>query len=341
MQPPDISLKNLAMSYAGTPVLRDVSLHVPGGVTTALLGPSGCGKTTLLRIVAGLERPDSGSVTVGPELLVADEHFVPPERRRIGMVFQDGALFPHMSVAGNVGYGLTKAEIASGRVQEALRMVELEGFETRSTVGLSGGQAQRVALARALAPRPDLLLLDEPFSSLDAELRVRVRKDLVSLLEDLRVTTVFVTHDQEEAFVVGERLAVMRNGRIIQEDVPAEIYERPATAWLAGFVGEANLLAASSHSDGAMTEIGIVPTDQELAGTGTVLVRPEFLQLSEGTAGVIESVEFYGHDTAYRVAGLGTTLSVRELRAPRFRVGDRVSVGYAGGSAVVFPERII
>jgi iron(III) transport system ATP-binding protein len=341
MQPPDISLKNIAMSYAGSPVLRDVSLYVPGGVTTALLGPSGCGKTTLLRIVAGLEQPDSGSVTVGRDLLVDDDNFVPPERRRIGMVFQDGALFPHMSVAGNVGYGLNKAEIAAGRIQEALRMVELEGFEARSTAGLSGGQAQRVALARALAPRPDLLLLDEPFSSLDAELRVRVRADLIRLLEHLGVTTVFVTHDQEEAFVVGERLAVMRNGRIIQEDVPAEIYERPATAWLAGFVGDANLLAASSHGDGAMTDIGVVPTDRDLVGEGTVLVRPEFLQLSEGTAGVIESVEFYGHDTAYRVGGFGTTLSVRELRAPRFRVGDRVGLAYAGRAAVVFPEQSI
>lgn len=338
MQSPDLVLDNLDKSFADTPVLTGISLRVAAGKTTALLGPSGCGKTTLLRIVAGLDRPDSGSVRVGSQILADDDVFVAPEHRRVGMVFQDGALFPHMSVGANVAYGLSKAETAAGRVDRVLRLVELEGFADREPGSLSGGQAQRVALARALAPKPDLLLLDEPFSSLDPELRVRVRADLVRVLADLKVTTLFVTHDQEEAFVVGERVAIMQSGKIVQEGRPADIYEHPNTAWLARFVGDANLIAASAHDGGAMTDIGVVPTIAPLEGEGVVLVRPEYLQLGSGHDGTIQSVEFYGHDTSYQVTGLGKTLMIRELRTPRFRVGDRVSVGYAGGPAVVFQE---
>jgi iron(III) transport system ATP-binding protein len=254
------------------------------------------------------------------------------------MVFQDGALFPHMSVAANVAYGLSKTQLAAGRVHDVLRLVEMEGFADRKPGSLSGGQAQRIALARALAPQPDVLLLDEPFSSLDPELRVRVRADLVDLLADLEVTTLFVTHDQEEAFVVGERVAIMQSGEIVQEGTPAEIYERPRSAWLAGFVGEANLIAASAHHGGAMTAIGLVPTMTPVNGDTVVLVRPEYLRLGAGEDGIVANVEFYGHDTSYLVTGLGEAVSVRELRAPRFRVGDRVSVAYAGGPAVTFPE---
>lgn len=336
MTPPDLVLNHIAKSFAGTQVLRSISLNVPGGTTTALLGPSGCGKTTLLRIVAGVDRPESGSVLVGSQVLADETVFVAPEQRRIGMVFQDGALFPHMSVGANVAYGLSKAEVASGRVQQALRMVEMEGFAERKPDSLSGGQSQRVALARALAPQPDLLLLDEPFSSLDPELRLRVRADLVRLLAELQVTTLFVTHDQEEAFIVGERVAVMQSGEIAQEGLPAEIYQHPASAWLARFVGDVNLLQGRGHGGGAMTEIGLVPTIAPMDGQGVVLVRPEYLQLSPGSDGTIENVEFFGHDTSYQVSGMGEILSIRELRAPRFRIGDQVSVAYSGGPAVVF-----
>lgn len=337
---PDLEISNLAKSFDGLAVLADVSLTVTGGTTTALLGPSGCGKTTLLRIVAGLETPERGEVAVGGQCLVGAGVFIAPERRKVGMVFQDGALFPHMSVAENVAYGLSKAQVAAGGVNDALAMVELTGFGDRRPAGLSGGEAQRVALARALAPQPDLLLLDEPFSSLDADLRVRVRADLVRLLTDLRITTIFVTHDQEEAFVVGERVAVMNAGQILQQGTPAQIYEEPRSEWLARFVGDANLLPAAAHTNGATTPIGVVPTQHPLDASGIALVRPEYLRVVAGDDATVTSVEFYGHDTSYQLEGLGEPLLVRELRAPRYRVGDRVGVAYAGGPAVVFPIEV-
>jgi iron(III) transport system ATP-binding protein len=338
MSAPSLQVSNIALSFGPTRVLRDVSLVVEGGTTLALLGPSGCGKTSLLRLIAGLQTPDAGRIDVGGVALVDEHTFVAPERRRIGMVFQDGALFPHMTVAENVAYGLTKSEVAQGRVHEALAMVDLAGFEDRRPGGLSGGQAQRVAVARAIAPRPDVLLLDEPFSSLDAELRVRVRSDLVRLLADLHVTTLFVTHDQEEAFVVGNQVAVMNNGAIVQQGTPAEIYETPDDRWLAGFVGDANLLNASPHGGSALTSIGVLPTLTPLQTTGNVMVRPEYLSIEKGTSATVRAVEFYGHDTSYEIEGLGEPILVRELRAPRFAVGDRVAVSYTGGPAVVFAD---
>ncbi len=331
-----LDIAAVSKSFGAERVLAAASLQVERGTTTALLGPSGCGKTTLLRIIAGLESPDEGTVQIGGRLVVGSGRSVAPERRRVGMVFQDGALFPHLRVGANVAYGLSKAEVKSGRVGEVLEMVDLAGFENREPAGLSGGQAQRVALARALARRPSVLLLDEPFSSLDAELRVRVRAELVRLLRELEVTTVFVTHDQEEAFVVGDRVAVMNGGKIVQEGTPDDIYAHPHSEWLAAFVGEANLLPATAHTAGAATGIGVIPTQEPLQTGGKVLVRPEYLQLAPGNMGVVESVEFYGHDTAYEISGLDSPLLVRELRAPRFRVGDGVNVAYAGGPAIVF-----
>lgn len=338
MSAPSLAISNIALSFGSTPVLHDISLVVEGGTTLALLGPSGCGKTSLLRLIAGLNFPDAGRIAVGDISLVDDDTFVSPERRHVGMVFQDGALFPHMTVGDNVAYGLTKAEIAQGRVQDALTMVDLTGFEDRHPGVLSGGQAQRVAVARAIAPQPDVLLLDEPFSSLDAELRVRVRSDLVRLLADLQITTLFVTHDQEEAFVVGSQVAVMNGGNIVQQGTPAEIYETPKDLWLAGFVGDANLLSASPHEGAALTSIGVVPTLTPLQTTGDVMVRPEYLSIQEGASATVRAVEFYGHDTSYELEGLGEQILVRELRAPRFTVGDRVAVSYNGGPAVFFPH---
>lgn len=335
MSLPDLHLTNIAKSFAGTTVLEDVTLTVPAGTTTALLGPSGCGKTTLLRIIAGLEHPDRGRIVLGSEELVGERRFVAPERRRLGMVFQDNALFPHLSVAANVAYGLSKEEVAAGRVDEALAMVEMQGLGDRRPDGLSGGQAQRVAVARALAPRPHMLLLDEPLSSLDADLRVRVRADLVRILRELQITAIFVTHDQEEAFVVGERIAVMDRGRILQEGGPASVYERPASAWIARFLGEANLLSGRVAPGGVTTPIGLIPTQSEPGPGDRVMVRPEYLGLIPGGPAVVSSVEFFGHDTSYEVAGFGEALRVRELQAPRFGVGDSVGVVYSGGPAVI------
>lgn len=323
--------------YGAVRALDGACLTIAQGESMALLGPSGCGKTTLLRGIAGLERLDAGAVTVGDEVLTAARCFVPAEKRRIGMVFQNWALFPHLSVAKNIGYGLSRREIAAGRVGEALEMVHLSNLADRKPHELSGGQAQRVALARALAPRPRLLLFDEPFSSLDTELRVAVRTEVADLLRSLDVTSVFVTHDQEEAFVLGDHVAVMRDGRIEQVGTPAEIYETPASRWVAGFVGEANLLPATVSNGTAFTALGSVPVANGSDGDADVLVRPEHIGMSAGNDAVVDSIEFYGHDTSYRLRTSSASLQVRVLAAPRFSVGDRVDVVYQGPASVAFP----
>ena len=242
-----LSVEAVGKSFGGSPVLHDITLDVAPGEIVALLGPSGCGKTTLLRCIAGLERIDQGVVTVEGRV-VADGHaHERPERRRVGMVFQDWALFPHLSVADNVGYGLDREARGSGRVDESLEMVGLAGLGDRMPATLSGGQQQRVALARALAPRPSVLLLDEPFSNLDTGLRVQVRAEVHRLLTDLGITAMFVTHDQEEAFVLGDRVAVMHDGRLEQFGTPADLYEDPSSAWIASFVGDANFVRGAAQ----------------------------------------------------------------------------------------------
>ncbi len=329
-----LAASGLTKWFGDTVAVDDASLDVREGETMALLGPSGCGKTTLLRAVAGLERPDRGTITVGGETLTGPGVHVPAEQRRIGMVFQDWALFPHMTVARNVAFGLGKAE--RGRVAEMLARVGLSGVADRYPGDLSGGQAQRVALARALAPRPRVLLFDEPFSNLDTELRAHVRSDVAALLAEVGITAVFVTHDQEEAFVVGDRVAVMREGRIVQVGTPSEVYEYPSSPWVATFVGAANVVAGVAAGGAAETVVGPVPIVAGIAGRCRVVIRPEHLMVGNGDDGVVEAVEFYGHDTAYDIALDGARLQVRGIAAPRFRPGDRVSVTYAGPRAAAF-----
>ncbi len=371
-----ISIRGITKTFGVVDVLGGVSLEVAPGELVALLGPSGCGKTTLLRIIAGLEVPDAGSVLVRDRVLTSATEHVAPERRQVGMVFQDWALFPHLSVAKNVGYGLSRHADKVARVRDALAMVELEGLDDRLPSTLSGGQQQRVALARAIAPQPDVLLLDEPFSNLDTALRVQVRGELHRLLVDLGITTVFVTHDQEEAFVLGDRVAVMNAGHILQVADPAEIYRRPADRWVAGFVGDANFvhgsaggpeagspdaaaptvvtvlgsLALAGPVDGGGTDVGIAGVDgggatglEAVDGGGVtgvceVLVRPEDLDLVAGGTGVVELVEFHGHDTVYVVrVDPTTTVRVRVGAAPRFARHDAVTVRYAGPAVIAFP----
>jgi iron(III) transport system ATP-binding protein len=329
-------VEGLAKAFGGAPVLDGVGLQVPSGKVVALLGPSGCGKTTLLRCIAGLERPDAGEVRLaGRQLCAPGLEFVPPERRHVGMVFQDGALFPHLSVAGNVAYGLRRSERRGGRVEEALALVDLAGFGDRAPASLSGGQQQRVALARALVTRPTALLLDEPFSNLDTLLRVQIRAEVQRLLADLGVTAVFVTHDQEEAFVVGDEVAVMLGGRIVQQATPAELYRAPATRAVAGFLGDANLLPGVAAAGLAETPVGRVPLRTELHGEVDVLLRPEQLRVTSGREATIAAVEYFGHDAVYltRLPG-GAAVRVRVLDAPEFRPGDRVDLDYVGGPTV-------
>ena len=268
--------------FDGVRVLHGVDLDVPAGSMCALLGPSGSGKTTLLRLIAGLETADAGTISLDGRVLTGNGTFVQPERRRIGMVFQDWALFPHLSVGQNVAFGLPRGATRRGRVAEVLEMVGLDGYGDRAPATLSGGQQQRVALARALAPEPEVLLLDEPFSNLDVALRVRVRSEVQRLLAEAAVTTVFVTHDQEEAFVLGNHVAVMREGRLVQVGTPQAIYERPADSWVASFVGDANLLPGVAHDGMAQTPLGTIPVVESGLGDVQVLIRPEHLVVSPG-----------------------------------------------------------
>lgn len=329
---------DVTKAFAAEPVLRGVSLRAEAGRMVALLGPSGCGKTTLLRILAGLETPDAGEVRLGGVALTGAGGVVPPERRRIGMVFQDGALFPHLSVARNVAYGLHRGPDRGRQVDAALEMVGLAGMGDRLPATLSGGQQQRVALARALAPRPAALLLDEPFSNLDTALRVQVRTEVHHLLAEVGVTTVFVTHDQDEAFVLGDEVAVMSEGEIVQQAPPALLYDCPATPWVAGFVGDANLLPGTAAGPSAGTPVGPVALRDDQDGTVQVLLRPEHLEVAAGDGAVVELVEFYGHDTVYVVRlDDGAALTVRVAQAPAHARGDRVTVTYTGPPAVAFP----
>ena len=333
-----IEVTGLDKRFGHQPVLRGVDLHVAPRRVVALLGPSGCGKTTLLRTIAGLEQPDRGSIEVSGEVVVGPGVWVAPERRRIGMVFQDWALFPHLDVAGNVGYGLPRKERTAERIEAALEIVDLGGLATRQPGTLSGGQQQRVALARAIAPEPAVLLLDEPFSNLDSSLRVQVRSEIHQLLVELGVTTVFVTHDQEEAFVLGDEVAVMFEGQIVQQAPPADLYAHPATPWVAAFVGDANLLAGSADGGVARTAVGAVPLLAADHGPVTVLLRPEELRLTSGGDTVVELIEYYGHDTVYLVQPAeGPRVRVRAGAAPQHRRGDLVTVTYAGPLAVGYP----
>lgn len=324
--------------FGTTPVLRDVDFRVPAGLVVALLGPSGCGKTTLLRIIAGLERADHGTVKVGDRVVAGNGLWVPPERRRVGMVFQDGALFPHLTVARNVAYGLPRNQRHGARVDEALEMVGLGGMGDRMPGTLSGGQQQRVALARSLAPAPSVLLLDEPFSSLDTVLRVQVRGEVHRLLVELGITAVFVTHDQEEAFVLGDEVAVMHDGRIVQQARPEELYAQPVDPWVAVFVGDANLLEGHARSGTAETALGPVPLAAPASGVGQVLVRPEELHLGAGHDAVVDLLEYHGHDTVYVVRlDAGGSVRARSGSGPRHYRGDHVTVRYAGPPAVFYP----
>lgn len=341
---PALVCRGLRKTFGDTVALAHLDLAVGTGSLTALLGPSGCGKTTALRVIAGLEDPDAGSLEVGGRVLVDDRVRVPPEQRRIGLVFQDYALFPHLTVAHNVAYGLHEIPSADrrARVAEALDLVGMGGLEDRLPTHLSGGQQQRVALARALAPRPALVLLDEPFSNLDAGLRIQVREEVRSILQAASATAVFVTHDQEEALSLADEVAVMDAGRLHQVAAPHTLYTRPATRFVAEFVGEADLVAgrrAGRHF--VDTPLGRLQAREPLgADAVTVVLRPEALELVPDVAGAgtIESIQYFGHDQLVAVCLQdGTRLRARRGPDTTLRRGDRVTV-HVRDSVVAFDE---
>ncbi|MFI2435407.1 ABC transporter ATP-binding protein [Streptomyces sp. NPDC018693] len=341
----ELHVEGLTKSYAagaGEPVLRGLDLTVPAGALAALLGPSGCGKTTTLRIVAGFLRADAGTVRLGDRILGGPGVHLPPERRRIGIVPQEGALFPHLSVARNVAFGLTGVDRAErrGRTEEMLELVGLAGYGDRMPHELSGGQQQRVALARALAPRPQLVLLDEPFNALDSALRAGVRADVRAALRATGATAVLVTHDQQEALSTADLVAVVRDGRVAQCATPQDLYRRPADPWIAGFVGDAVLLPGKVGTDGtAVTALGAVALAAPSDGlrSGTVLLRPEQLLLTDADAdgsvrGTVSDVAYYGHDAmvTMTVDGHPTPVGIRVAGPLAVRPGEEAGIRVVG-----------
>jgi putative spermidine/putrescine transport system ATP-binding protein len=342
----DVALRGLDKRYGATRALDGVSLDVAPGEFFTLLGPSGCGKTTTLRAVAGFVRPDAGDVFIRGTRV----NDVPPHRRHVGLVFQSYALFPHRTVRQNVAFGLrmqraSRAEI-DRRVADALALVQLPGHGERYPRELSGGEQQRVALARALVTRPAVLLLDEPLGALDKKLRDHMKVELKRLQRDVGVTTIYVTHDQEEALTMSDRVAVMRAGRIEQIGAPREIYETPRTVFVAGFIGNTNLLVGRSRGDAAVECAGVTIATAGAAPTAgaavTVAVRPERIRLDDTAAldnqvaATVAHVVYQGETVRYLLAAEGgLELQAVELGRVRFPAGARVRAGWAAADARV------
>jgi iron(III) transport system ATP-binding protein len=344
----DLRITGVTKAFGPQEVLRGVDLTVQHGSFTAILGASGSGKTTLLRIVAGFERPDGGEVRLGEEVVDDGGHrFVPCERRRIGYVPQEGALFPHLSVGRNIGFGLPRGTLRRERVIELLELTGLRGLGRRYPHQLSGGQQQRVALARALAIAPEIVLLDEPFSSLDAAMRAAVRADVLGVLRRAGTTSVLVTHDQDEALSMADHVAILRRGVIAQVDAPAALYGHPGDAELAGFLGESNVLRGDVRDSVATTALGRLPIGAWSGGLdggpAQVLVRPEQIHLAEvlggGVEATVESYEYFGHDAVVRVRPVADGLPdlvVRVTGGRPVEPGRRVGLSVEG-TVVAWP----
>jgi iron(III) transport system ATP-binding protein len=339
-----LTVTGLTKAFTATPVLTGVDLHVPAGSLTALLGPSGCGKTTLLRLVAGFDDPDAGIVALGDRVVAGAGRAVPARRRGIGFVPQEGGLFPHLTVAGNVTFGLPRRLRADrGRVAQLLSLVGLDTeLADRSPHQLSGGQQQRVALARALAPEPTLVLLDEPFSSLDAGLREDTRQAVSAALRAAGATAVLVTHDQAEALSMADQVAVLRGGRLVQLTDPRTLYRRPADLDVAAFVGESVVLDAEIRDGRARCVLGSLPVEGPAGdGPARILLRPEQLRLApplgSGPRGRVRSVDFYGHDSrVWLDLSGGGTVTARLDGADLPAVGEDVGIEVSG-TALAFP----
>ncbi|WP_326636736.1 ABC transporter ATP-binding protein [Streptosporangium sp. NBC_01755] len=340
-----LKITGVSRRFGDVTALSDVSLEIRQGEFFALLGPSGCGKTTLLRILAGFESPDEGTVTLdGDDLLGQAAH-----RRPVNLMFQSYALFPHMTVARNVAYGLERERLGRAeirkRVDEVLEKVGLAAMAGRRPHQLSGGQRQRVALARAIVKRPRLLLLDEPLSALDKKVRAEMQLELKRLQNEVGITFVVVTHDQEEAMSLADRIAVFNAGGVEQVDAPVELYERPRTPFVAGFVGANNIFAGRACSVGLASEgLGILPGTSGLPdGTPALLaVRPERLRLGdEGVlSGEVVDVSFYGgvSHVSVQVSGRPEPVLVATQGATQVQAGSEVTLGWAEGDGVLIPQ---
>lgn len=335
--PAAIVAAGVTRAFGGTRALDGVDLTVHHGELVALVGPSGSGKTTLLRTIAGFEVPDTGTVRIGDRVVVGDDVFDEPDRRGVGMVFQDGALFPHLTVRANVGFG----DATAARVVDCLDLVGLAHRADDYPHELSGGERQRVALARALAPEPSVVLLDEPFASLDRGLRESLREQVITILQEAGASALLVTHDQDDALAVADRVAVMHAGRIEQADTPEEVYRRPATTWVADFIGDADVLAGIADDGGVHCPLGRLPADPHLRGDVEVVLRPESLAITAhdpdadgaapGTVARVARRRFFGH---HQVIWLdlpdGVRVRCRRADTSVWRPGDLVEVHVAG-----------
>ena len=335
-----VRCRGLGKSFAEVRAVDNLNLSLRESHFLALLGPSGCGKTTTLRLVAGFESPDSGQIEIGSQPVSGPGVWVPPERRSIGMVFQEYALFPHMNVFDNVAYGIQKGVDRQKRVSEVVDLVGLAEVQERMPYELSGGQQQRVALARALAPKPQLILLDEPFSNLDAGLRSQVRTEVRQILREAQATVIFVTHDQAEALSLADEVAVMMAGRIAQTDTPQQLYRRPVDKQVATFLGHANFLPGRALDGRVRCELGLLYTPAAHTGPVEVLVRPEDLHVVPDETGPAEIIDrdYFGHDQLVSMRlNSGTRIQSRlHGSAGDFYPGQRVRV-QVQAEVVVYP----
>ena len=343
---PLLSIRHITKRFARNlpPVVEDLCFEVYAGEIFALLGPSGCGKTTTLRLIAGFERADAGEICVDGQCFEGSKVHLPPEARDIGIVFQEYALFPHLNVSQNVAFGLKKLppKLRDERVMTVLEMVSMTAFKDRKPHELSGGQQQRVALARSIAPSPKLILLDEPFSNLDAGMRHSTREEIRTLLKEAGMSAVVVTHDQEEALCFADRLGVMQDGRIEQIGIPETVYHRPETPFVADFLGVTNLIAGEAKGDCAETPLGKFRIAPSARGRVLLSIRPEHLVMVQSDAegqnnGVGEIVmrDFKGHDLTYRVR-IGTrNYVVQTDYCCPLQVGARVTLQAVEPAVVV------
>jgi iron(III) transport system ATP-binding protein len=346
---PAIRATDISKAFGRTTAVAGASLTVEQGELVALLGPSGSGKTTLLRIVAGFESPDAGTVSIGGRVVAGPGVWEEPDRRRVGMVFQDGALFPHLTVGRNVAFG----EPAPGRVDECLALVGLADRAGSYPHELSGGERQRVALARALATDPEVVLLDEPFAALDAGLRESLREEVVAILRAAGASALLVTHDQQEALSLADQVVVMRDGGVEQAGTPEDVYDHPTTRWAAEFLGAADVLPGTADGEVIDCELGRLPVDRELRGPVDVVIRPESVAISAAHGPVDDGADgaevpdgaakarvlgrsYYGHDQLVRLElASGQHLRSRSHGASPWRQGDEVRVWLAGPVSVL------
>ena len=334
-----IRTRSVSKSYDEEQVLSDFNLDVWKGSITGILGSSGSGKTTALRLIAGFDRPNTGIIEMKNEVIVSDEVWLPPERRNIGMVFQDYALFPHLTVEKNIAFGLGKNDLEKGRLKEVIDMCNLSGLINKFPQELSGGQQQRVALARALAPNPEVVLLDEPFTSLDAQMARVLRDEVVELLKNTETTAIIVTHDQEEALSVCDVVSVLEKGKIIQSSTPQEIYLNPVSKTVANSVGDPNILKGFSIDGRVETSLGTFVSAYE--GALDVSIRPECIELNLDSEGsyIVKECTFYGHDQVISFQNSkGEVFRARSLPNTIYEAGDKVNIEIS--EVTTFPSKV-